>query len=170
MKDIPGYEGLYAVDTEGNVYSYNYMNTGRFSKLKPFVYQGYHRYKLQKDGHKKTTWAHKLVALTFLGEPEDPTKTEVCHKDGNPGNNKVDNLYWGSHSDNTKDSVRHGTHNTQTREKHPKAKLTRENVYEVKQLLETGAFTHQAIADWFGVSRPTISAINNGRSVKTIYG
>ena len=35
MIDIIGYEGLYAVDEDGNVWSKNYRRTGKMKKLKP---------------------------------------------------------------------------------------------------------------------------------------
>ena len=44
---------------------------------------------------------HRLVAATFLGEPESPHK-EVNHKDSNRGNNHVDNLEYVTRSENTK--------------------------------------------------------------------
>jgi hypothetical protein len=57
---------------------------------------------------RRREYVHRLVVRAFLGEP--PDDFEVCHRDGDPTNNSVDNLYWGSVSDNRFDSVRHGTH------------------------------------------------------------
>jgi hypothetical protein len=50
---------------------------------------------------------HRLVALAFIGEPEPGQ--EVCHVDGDQMNPRVENLYWGSRSDNVNDAVGHGT-------------------------------------------------------------
>ena len=51
---------------------------------------------------------HRLVALAFLG-PAPEGKPEVAHGDGNPANNRLENLRWASSKENTADCVRHGT-------------------------------------------------------------
>lgn len=56
-------------------------------------------------GKKMTVYVHKLVALTWLGRPRP--NYEVCHKDGVPENNTVENLYWGTRSQNALDRERH---------------------------------------------------------------
>ena len=43
---------------------------------------------------------HRIVATEFIPNPEN--KSMVNHKDGNPLNNKVDNLEWISNSENQK--------------------------------------------------------------------
>lgn len=52
---------------------------------------------------------HRLVLLAFVGPPAT-NSAEVCHIDGNPANNQLANLRWGSSSENKADQVRHGTH------------------------------------------------------------
>lgn len=39
-----------------------------------------------------------MVALAYIPNPEN--KPCVCHKDNNPLNNHVDNLYWGTQAEN----------------------------------------------------------------------
>ena len=51
----------------------------------------------------------RLVLLAMVGPP--PEGTECCHKNGDPGDNTPDNLYWGTDSDNFRDAMRHGTVN-----------------------------------------------------------
>lgn len=51
---------------------------------------------------------HILVLEAFVGPR--PEGLLGLHRDGNPKNNHVDNLYWGTYSDNSRDAVRHGTH------------------------------------------------------------
>lgn len=49
---------------------------------------------------------HRLVMLAFVGD----SKQEVRHLDGDPGNNRLSNLAYGTSSVNQHDSVAHGTH------------------------------------------------------------
>ena len=51
---------------------------------------------------------HRLVAQYFIPNPNN--YPNVCHKDNNKNNNSVDNLYWGTQSDNIKQAVRDGNH------------------------------------------------------------
>lgn len=60
-----------------------------------------------RPGVRRTAKVHRLVALAFIG-PEPPGM-QVCHWDGNPSNNRVSNLRWGTGSDNAQDAIRHGT-------------------------------------------------------------
>lgn len=47
----------------------------------------------------------RLVAQAFLGLDYDDKYTLVCHKDDDWENNKLDNLFLGTHKDNTMDSI-----------------------------------------------------------------
>jgi hypothetical protein len=49
---------------------------------------------------------HELVLSTFAGLR--PAKHECCHINGIPTDNRLENLRWGTRSDNIRDSVRHG--------------------------------------------------------------
>lgn len=57
-------------------------------------------------GQTKTSPVHTWVALTFLGPR--PEGQEVRHLDGDPGNNTLGNLAYGTPSENRYDTVRHG--------------------------------------------------------------
>ena len=94
MKDIPNYEGLYAITEDWNVWSYR---NNRF--IKSFLRKnGYMQVLLVKDGTKKSWKVHRLVALTYLPNPNN--YPEVNHKDENRINNCVDNLEWCPHDYN----------------------------------------------------------------------
>lgn len=94
MKDIPNYEGLYAITEDGNVWSYR---NNRF--IKSFLRKnGYMQVLLVKDGTKKSWKVHRLVALTYIPNPNN--YPEVNHKDENRINNCVDNLEWCPHDYN----------------------------------------------------------------------
>src|SRR3990167_7408711 len=59
------------------------------------------------DGHYHVL-VHVLVLEAFVGPC--PEGMEARHWDGNASNNTVGNLLWGTHAENTVDTVRHGTH------------------------------------------------------------
>lgn len=71
--------------------------------------RGYYKLILRRAGEKTTANVHRLVCEAFHG-PAPEGKPLACHKDGDALNNRAENLYWGSLSDNMRDSVRHGTH------------------------------------------------------------
>jgi len=92
-RDIEGYEGLYQVSNLGNVKSLNYGRTGKEKLLK--LYKGNNGYlyiTLYKNKKQKLSLVHRLVALTFIPNPNN--LKEINHKDENPLNNMVENLEW----------------------------------------------------------------------------
>lgn len=103
---IPGYEGLYAASTEGQLKSVARKGTyGRLLRTYPDR-NGYQLVQLCKDGSRKSYLAHRLVALSFLGYC--PEGLEVNHKDGVKTNNQPDNLEYVDHTENIRHSVRIG--------------------------------------------------------------
>lgn len=57
-----------------------------------FTKAGYAQVTLRQFGRKKTLSVHRLVADAFDLPYESPDQTEVHHKDGDPRNNKLENL------------------------------------------------------------------------------
>ena len=94
-KPIADYVGLYEVSNKGRVRN---LKTGRI--LKPGNNgRGYWFVGLYKNGAVKYHYLHRLVALTFIPNPNK--LPEVNHKDEIKTNNKLDNLEWISHRDNS---------------------------------------------------------------------
>lgn len=95
-RDIEGFEGLYQVSDWGRVKS--------LGKKKERLLKFYHNTKdylavdLHKNGYIRKCNVHRLVAEAFIPNPEN--KPCVCHNDCNPSNNTVENLYWGTYSEN----------------------------------------------------------------------
>ena len=88
MKDIVGYEGLYAVTSCGKVWGYK-----RQKFLKPQTDKnGYLRVGLHKDGKTKKYYIHRLVAEAYIPNPDN--LPQVNHKDENKENNCLQNLEW----------------------------------------------------------------------------
>lgn len=92
-KTIEGFEN-YLIYEDGRVKN---INTNYFLRGTIRLH-GYLVYRLSKEGKKYQFYAHRLVAETFIDNPND--FNIVNHKDGNKLNNCVENLEWCSQSDN----------------------------------------------------------------------
>lgn len=93
-KEVEGFEGKYEISTEGSVRNIQKGNT-----LTPSPDQkGYTRVNLWMNGSYKTKKIHRLVALTFIENPNN--KTQVNHKNYNKSDNRVENLEWNTPNEN----------------------------------------------------------------------
>ena len=146
---IAGFEDHYQVSNHGNVRSLDrttVRSNGRVARLtgvplRPgWTNRGHLQVKLQVNRVKKNRLIHQLVLEAFgPPKPTHPTqRIEVRHRDGNPANNHIDNLQWGTQSDNQRDAVGHGT-NANTAKTHCPAghEYTPENT-KVKARKDTG--------------------------------
>jgi hypothetical protein len=97
--DLVGFEGMYQASADGEIRSLNYRNTGKKSVLKQTVNRGYSVVNLTVNGKQKVYRVHRLIAETFLDNPE--SKKEVDHIDGNRLNNCVANLRWVTSKENS---------------------------------------------------------------------
>ena len=98
MKDIKGYEGLYAVTSCGKVWSYKYK---RF--LNPRLQtKGYLQIGLTKNGERKNHLIHRLVAEAYIPNPNN--LPQVDHIDNDKTHNYVNNLQWITLRDNCRKS------------------------------------------------------------------
>ncbi len=162
---VPDYDGLYSVS-----------NLGRVRKEEHTVYYGDHRdfrkepqkiKKQQLSSNKKylfTTLSkdkktihvgvHRIMAWAFFGEQKEGI--EVRHKNGNSLDNRIENLCYGTKSDNMKDAIKHGTF--QMSEWHSCAKLTNDQVKEI--ILSTE--NYQIIARRFGIHPNTVHKLRRG--------
>ena len=86
MKDIPGWEGLYACTTNGDIWSYRSDKFLSPTKNK----RGYLHVGLSKDGKRYDYRINRLVAITFLDNPNN--LPQVNHKNGIKTDNRVENL------------------------------------------------------------------------------
>ncbi|UUG70009.1 HNH endonuclease [Arthrobacter phage Zucker] len=111
-RPIPGWEGYYEVSDAGEVRSVDRITThgqrfkGKMLALNPGP-NGYTVVALYRGGVRTADTVHRLVLLAFRGPcPDDH---EVCHRSGRRDDNRLANLYYGTHSQNSLDKLAHGT-------------------------------------------------------------
>ncbi len=99
---VPGYEGRWDVSSQGRVRSIPRRRTRGGELVLRVNKRGYLSVTLGREKHE----VHRLVALAFLGPR--PEGMEVRHLDGERLNCRVDNLAYGTRSENNFDRVAHG--------------------------------------------------------------
>lgn len=170
-----GFEGKYQVSSHGRARSvdrtsregtgYQRVFKGRVLRLNVRT-DGYVVASIRKDGKSAPVYIHRAVLEAFAGPC--PDGMQCCHWDGIRGNNRLDNLRWGTAKENSDDKDRHGTRscNFQRRrgEDHHGSKFTEAQVREVRRLLSDGEISQRAIARRFSVSNPTIISIKTRKT------
>lgn len=93
-KPIPGFESFYEASTLGNIRAFRTQKV-----LKTYtINSGYQCLKFTVNSKRTSHLVHRLIALTFLDNPEE--KATVNHQDGNKNNNSLTNLEWNTISEN----------------------------------------------------------------------
>ncbi|MEQ1519698.1 MAG: NUMOD4 motif-containing HNH endonuclease [Aestuariivirga sp.] len=121
-KDVVGFEGAYQVSNLGRVRSLDHrvrlvsrgVETTRLSPgkiLRPGT--------SKKSGHQSVLLGrgnsrpvHQLVLEAFVG-PRPEGCIDTLHEDHDPSNNKLDNIRWGTRSENLKMDYEVGTRKVQ---------------------------------------------------------
>lgn len=93
------YEGLYEVSNTGLVRRICYKRIKKTKTLSMYInHDGYCRVVLSKNGKTKQYSVHRLVAFSFIPNPNN--YLEINHKDEIKTNNRADNLEWCTHKYN----------------------------------------------------------------------
>ena len=151
-KPVVGYEEHYEVSDMGNVRS---LKFGKEKILKPGKNnRGYLKVSLYKDGQKKMSLVHRLVAEAFIPNPNN--LETVNHKDEVKTNNVASNLEWMSQKDNTN----YGTRNKRAGEAFSKKVQMFDK--STGELLATFPSTREA-ARVTGINPSHISECCNGK-------
>jgi hypothetical protein len=161
---IKGFEGVYEVSTLGRIRSLdrpqrvrgNGISLQKGQILKQWKQGNYMYCDLRKPGIKQKARVHVVVLETFACPR--PDGMIACHNNGDSTDNRLWNLRWGTHEDNAKDKVLHGTH--RYGESSAKSKLTED---EAMAILESSD-SHRKIAKQFGVCKATVTHIKAGRN------
>lgn len=119
-RDVVGYEGIYEVSNTGLVRTHKdkvtYTERHGVRRWKQRILKNKTpngrdvRVNLWKDGKSKDYLVHRIVAEAFI--PKVEGKTSINHIDGNPKNNKVENLEWCNHKENNNHAFDNGLINT----------------------------------------------------------
>ena len=114
---VVGYDGYYSVSNLGRVRSESRTvmdkngNRRRLPQkiLKPDKKPSGHLVvSLWRNRNREKPYVHRLVLEAFVGEA--PPGTQACHWNDDKEDNRLENLRWGTPTDNSLDSVRNGRH------------------------------------------------------------
>lgn len=158
-RPIAGYEGVYEVSDQGRVRSLDRLvraNSGwRSTGIRYFTPSSSGKNRKYKKvllrNPKKQYLVHRLVLEAFVGPR--PDNCEARHLDGDPSNNRLDNLAWGTKAENEADKIKHGTLLCGTA--NPASKLTEADVLRIRASNKRQV----DLAQTYGVSQAAISAV-----------
>lgn len=120
---------------------------------------GHYGINLMVGGRMRTLAVHRIVALTWIGDPPD-LRHVVMHLDDDPSNNAVENLAYGLPAENSAQMV---ARLRQARgERCARSKLTAANVRDIRDRISRGQ-KQSEIAAVYGVSPQAITDIKHGR-------
>lgn len=112
---VVGFEESYEVSDRGNVRSFDRLRRNRFGtalrraaplRQQPHGKAGHLKVRLYRDGKSTQKFVHIAVLEAFVGPR--PEGHQGLHWDDDQQNNVLENLRWGTRSDNAKDRVRNG--------------------------------------------------------------
>lgn len=133
IKPIPNFPDYYISDT-GMVLSKMrraYQEKPKeYRKLATWLCAGYRAIRLQRNKKAYKRFIHRLLLETFVGK--SPKGCQCRHLDGNSLNNDLNNLRWGTRSENQRDCIVH--HTDHRGEKHGMSRLTNQQVLEIYKL------------------------------------
>lgn len=157
FKQVKGYEGYYEVSNIGNVRSTSYKGVKLLKPAK--TKRGYLNVVLCVNQVKVHKLIHRLVAEAFI--PNSKNLEQVNHINGNKVDNTVQNLEWCTSEYNNQHALNSGL--LSRYENRPEAKLTKELVLKIPELIKQGA-TADDLKDLFKVSRRCIDNIFEGKN------
>lgn len=159
MKPIEGYPDFF-ITNDGEVFS-KAKGKGLIKRKYSLARDGYKRIKLTHGG--STLRLHREVLKAFSRKPKEG---ELCrHLDGNPQNNNISNLKWGTPKENAQDCLKHQRNPFQllVGEFSPVAKFSDNVVAEIRACHEAG-FSYREIIEAYNISKSHVSYIVNNKT------
>ena len=117
------------------------------------------------EGVQAPAAVHRMVLDAFVGPP--PEKHEARHLNGDPGDNRPENLAWGTREENQRDRQRHGTTNAGA--KNGRAKISEETAAYVWRL-HTHNTPAPTIAHLTGLTLSAVRMITGGFRWNSVTG
>jgi hypothetical protein len=166
MKEIPGYRGYFASE-DGKIIS---TRSGQQRVLKQRIHKSYLHVQISKDTKRSVKVkmpVHQLVLMAYVGNKPEGF---VCrHLNGNPLDNRVENLKWGTALENIQDSIRHGTAAClRFGEKSLAAKLKTVDVLEIERRARSGE-PQKKVASDYQINQKHVSDIKLHRTWKHLW-
>lgn len=157
-RPVPGFVGQYAISDNGTVRSFRRKHGMHHSHDGIMIGvtnpKGYRRVCLGG----KMFYVHRLVLVAFYGINND--RKWANHKNGNPNDNRLDNLEWTTPSENIIHSYRILGRKRRAGEQVWSAKLDPNDVRKIRALCKKG-IKQTTIARRFGIDSQTVRSIKN---------
>lgn len=158
-RKVVGWETLYGVSNIGRVKS---LRKGII--LKPSNVLGYQQVILCRNGKMVSGRVNRLVAIAFIKNPLN--KPQVNHINGVRNDDRVENLEWVTESENVKHTYTHLNRIPTHGQTHNKAKLTNEQVREIRLKYKPYKYSYATLGKEYGVDPSAISLIITGKNWK----
>lgn len=156
----------YFVSNLARVLSFRIKN--KVSFITPYINEtNYTIVSLRVDGKNKKERLHRVVAKTFIPNPD--FKEQVNHKDLDKNNNKLTNLEWMTGKENSVHAVENKAKN---KFNVSRVRLTEKDVHNICEILQSGQYTTAYnVLEQLGLvflDRTLVTDIKNGKSYKEI--
>lgn len=162
---VPGFEYRYEASSCGRIRSISGLRPGLIQPFKQCKAK-YMRVNVYWPTGKMTQrGVHQLVAAAFYGPR--PDGLVVNHIDGDPTNNRLKNLEYVTPRENALHASRLGLLPGFPGEANPQAKLTVDQVMDIKSLLSSG-FKDKQLSEMYSVHRGTIGQIRREKNWPTV--
>lgn len=159
MRKIRGFVGYFVTST-GEVWTNKDPRKRELHEMIQKENKHGHRYVQLCNGRHVKRYVHRLVLEAFVGPC--PEGMQCRHLDGNPRNNNLENLCWGTPTENQADKIEHGTTNRGSR--NGMAKLTETSVLAIREEYATGRHSQASLCEKYNVDSGNMSNIVNGKA------
>lgn len=158
----------YSVSDDGRVFGVRgtELATTRWNSEHKIVRLTNPHKKSYEVGYQAFRSVHVLVANAFLGS-KPFAKAEIRHLNDIPTDNRVENLAWGTRSENSLDRIRNGINPDRKGSTNGNAKLSEDDIIDIRILRKFGA-SQPDLGRIFNITQVQVSTICLGKQWKHI--